>query len=289
MRNRTYSFVVAVLFLVSILTLPCFARNLQIQCNTKTYGGVNGGHDPEDNVAVLFITKPDTSFINTVMVWSYYGFDFMMKNWRTWSGLGKIAMYDGETKATRGDHKDTLKATWDCKDTSGTQVPDGTYLFWVEMQESDYFWGDFDPNEKYLGRIACGSIVVDNTAKEANGDMTDTVFFNFKAIYDPTTGIVVSAEKHISNKTFLHRFDPLTQNLTIKLNSNYEKNLVLHVMNPKGKLLKAIKCISQSQEISWNLQNISGKRVPSGIYLFEIRSLQNNKRVGKAFPIAIIR
>ncbi len=284
MQKRLFTLTISILIVVGLFFTNSYSRKLEIQCNTKTYGGVNGGHHPGSNVAVMFVTKADSTFIKTLWVWSFYGFDFMLKNWRTWSGLGKISMYDGETSATRQDHKEQLKAVWDCNDTTGTPVPDGDYLFWVELQEHDYFWGDHDPNEKYYGRITHGKIKIDNSGKEKDGDMSDTVFFNFKAKYDPNVGIV-TPRKH-SHKDISYTFDAVRQRVTFSLNKQVAQESQLHILDLKGRFVEKVALFSSSGQFVWDIQN---GRTPSGVYLFELRSKATGKLLGKPQRISLLK
>ena len=281
MRIRFYSLVLVTVFLSAILLSPCFSQKLDIEVKTKSYGGpVSPRH-----ASVIWIQKPGEELVNTIMLWSPQ-YDICLKNWRTITGLIDTGMYDGVTGATLADHSEPLEVSWDCKDTAGNMVPTGSYEFCVEMTESEYYWG---PGEEYFGKYAKGTITIDDQAKVAYGDTSDTCFSNFKATYDPTIDIIYQAQKPVNKNPLSYWYNPLMQKLTIKLNSLYDNSAVLHIINLKGELIETVKIDTESSEFYWDLRNRSGRKVSSGVYLFEVRSADTGKSISNAFSITLLK
>ena len=279
MRTHYYSLTFITVLLTGILFSPCFSQKLDIEVKTKSYGGVVSPR----HAAAIWIQKPGDELVNTIMVWSDQ-YDFCMKNWRTVTGLIDTGLYDGVTGATLPDHNEPLQVSWNCKDTAGTIVPEGSYEFCVEMTESEYYW---EPGEEYIGRYAKGSIAIDDQAKVVYGDSSDTCFSNFKATYDPTVDIIYQTQKPVNKKSLSYWYNPVMQKLTVKLNSLYNNSAVLHIINLKGELLEAITMDAISKEFNWNLRDGSGNKVSSGLYIFEVRSSETGKRISKAYSIAL--
>lgn len=281
MRIRFYSLVLVTVFLAGILLSPCFSQKLDIEVKTKSYGGVVAPR----HAAAIWIQKPGDELVNTIMVWSWQ-YDFCMKNWRTITGLLDTGRYDGVTGATLPDHNEPLQVSWNCKDTAGTIVPEGSYEFCVEMTESEYYW---EPGEEYFGRYAKGTIAIDDQAKVAYGDTSDTCFSNFKATYDPTVEIMFHGQKPVNKKSLSYWYNPLMQNLIIKLNSLYDNSAVLHIINLKGELIEIVEIDTKSSEFYWDLRNRFGRKVSSGVYLFEVRSADTGKSISNAFSITLLQ
>lgn len=285
MRTRFYSFTFITVFLSGILLSPCFSQKLDIEVKTKSYGG---GVAPR-HAAAIWIQKPGDELVNTVEVWSWQ-YNFCLKNWRTVTSLFIDGEYDAITQATLADHSAPLQVSWNCKDTAGNIVPTGSYEFCVEFAESEYYWGVIDPNEEYFGRYAKGSITIDDQAKVVYGDTTtDTCFSNFKATYDPTIDIIYQAQKPTDKTSLSYWYNPGMQKLTVKLHSLFDISAVLHIINLKGALLETIKIDAQSKEFNWDLRDKSGKKVSSGVFIFEIRSADTGKRISNAYSITLLR
>lgn len=281
-------FVLPILLIVVAIHFlsPCHVQGqeLIVQANTKTYHGENGGTLPGENVSAMWVQTDQGVFIKPLMVWSETGFDFMMRNWRLASGLGNDGYYEGVTSATRMSHDDMLVQIWDCKDSLGNSVPNGTYEFCVEMTETDYWWQD---GEVYIGKFAKGSVEVGDEEKTVLVNSPDTSIYDFKAQYQPTS-IVYQNKNLNSNKSLSYRYNPVKQNLTITLNSPYTNSAVLNIFSLNGELIDKVRMSSESGEFCWDLRNSSGNKVPAGVYLFNVYSSAGTQ-INKAFSITILR
>lgn len=284
MKTCYCSLTLIIVFLTSTLLSPCFSQKLDIEVKTDSYGG---GKAPM-HAAAVWIQKPGDELVNTVEVWSYQ-YNFCLKNWRTAAGLMLSGEYDGITQATVADHNTPLQVTWYCKDTAGNMVPDGSYEFCVEFAEDEYYWGAIDPNEEYHGKYAKGIITIDNQAKVAYGDTSDTCFSDFKATYDPTIDIIYQARKPVDKSSLSYWYNPGMKKCTVKLHWLFDPSAVLHIINLKGELLETVKVDAQSRECNWDLRDRSGKRVSSGVYIFEVHSAANGKFVSNAFTMTLMR
>lgn len=266
-----FSAVMSIMIISIILSYPCYGQKLDIDAKTSSFGGINTGGDTLDNVAVIWIQTPDSQFIKTVMVWSETGFDFMLRNWRILSGIADSGYYDGVTSATRDDHSVDLEASWDCKDTAGNQVPAGTYEYWIEMNEHDYWWCQVDPNEVYPGKVTKGSIEIDFTNEKLDTGTAIDNIFNIYARFDPTVGIIVNApEKQAKAVSF--SYNPGSRQLIMKLGTLSSHSGIVRIYDLRGSVLRTISFAPNTQFIYWDGKNAAGYLMPSGVYLFEIRA-----------------
>jgi flagellar hook assembly protein FlgD len=265
---------------------PCYSqgRALIVQANTRFYGGDTTGTHPGDNVAAIWIQTDQGTFLLPLMVWSLWGFDIFLKTWRTASGLVDTGYYDGVTSPTREYHDDTLLVIWDCKDSSGNSVPNGTYEFCVEMTETEYWW---QPDEEYFGKFAKGTIEIGDEEKVVEVNSTDTCIYNFKARYHPT-GIVYQNKNLQSKKSLSYRYNSARQNLTVKLHTSYDNSAVLNIFRLNGELLNTVRICAETGEFYWDLRNNSGDKIPAGVYLFHVYSGEG-KQFNKAFSITLLR
>lgn len=263
--------VISILVIPATLLSPCHGQKLDIEAKTSSYGGINTGGDTLDNVAVIWIQTPDSQFIKTVMVWSETGFDFMLKNWRILSSIGDTGYYDGVTQATRDDHSEDLKASWDCTDTNGTKVPAGTYEYWVEMNEHDYWWGQIDPNEVYPGKVTKGSIEIDFTNEKLDTGTAIDNIFDIYAEFDPTVGIIADAPEKQS-KAVSFSYNPVSRQLMMKLGTLSSHSGIVRIYNLQGALLRTISFAPNTKIVYWDGKNNAGYLMPSGVYIFEIKA-----------------
>ena len=266
-----FSVVISLMIISTILFYPCHGQKLDIEVKTSSYGGINSGGDTLDNVAVIWIQTPDSQFIKTVMVWSETGFDFMLRNWRLLSGITDSGYYDGVTSATRDDHSEDLKASWDCMDTSGTKVPAGTYEYWIEMNEHDYWWGQVDPNEVYPGKVTKGTIEIDFTNEKLDTGTAIDNIFDIYAEFDPTVGIIVDAPEKQS-KAVSFSYNPVSRQLMMKLGTLSSHSGIIRIYDLRGALLRTISFAPNTKIVNWDGKNSAGYLMPSGVYIFEIKA-----------------
>ncbi len=284
MRIRFCLFALLVVFSTVIIVSPCFSQKLDIEATTSTYSGAVAPR----HAAAVWIQTPGGELVNTVEVWSY-GFNWCLMTWRTITFLLDTGAYDAITAATIPDHTAPIKIAWDCKDTAGNLVPDGDYVFCVEMTESEYWWKHNDPNEDYLGKFAYGTIAIDSQSRIAYGDTSDTCISNFKATYSPTAGIISHKQQSFNGSFLSYWYNSATQSLMFTLPPTFNKSAVLNIIDLKGKFVKRLEMDNRSKKFCWDLRNSSGKEVPSGVYLFEIRQVKTGKRIGSAQSITLLR
>ena len=262
--------VISILVIPATLLSPCHGQKLDIEAKTSSFGGINSGGDTLDNVAVIWIQTPDSQFIKTLMVWSETGFDFMLRNWRLLSGITDSGYYDGVTSATRDDHSETLEASWDCTDTNGTKVPAGTYEYWVEMNEHDYWWGQSDPNEVYPGKVTKGTIEIDFTNDIQDTGTAIANIFDIYATFDPTIGIIVDAPKNHTKEVFFS-YNPASRQLIMELGTLSSHSGIVRIYDLRGALLRTISFAPNIKTVYWDGKNSAGYLMPSGVYIFEVK------------------
>lgn len=131
--------IITLIFLLS-LSASAFAANdsLTVKAKTESYGG----RYAQKNCVIIWVQKPNNTFIKTIWKAAYRHAD-KCKKWDEVSGNKGLTAsakdFDGLTKATRDEfeeHKDTIFATWDLTGKDGKRVEDGEYQLWIEMTES---------------------------------------------------------------------------------------------------------------------------------------------------------
>jgi hypothetical protein len=284
MRIRFCSLILYAIVITGMLAAPCLSQKLDIEADTRSYQGVVAPR----HAAAVWIQTPGGELVNTVMVWSAQ-FHWCLMHWRTVTFILDTGTYDGVTSATRPGHDIPLAIAWDCKDTSGNLVPDGTYEFCLEMTESEYWWKHNDPNEVYLGRIACGEILIDSTSKIAYGDSSDTCIANLKATYSPTAGILVQKQQSIKSSFLSYQYNPISGRITFTLRTLLDQPSLLNIVDVKGKLVKVLEIDTRTREFHWDFRSGSSKKIVSGVYLFELRQLNTGKRIGSSQSITFLR
>ncbi len=284
MKVRLYLFTLINVFLACTLLSPCFSQKLDIEVKTESFGGPVA---PRHAVAI-WIQTPENELVNTVEVWSYNHNSSLM-TWRVVTGLRDTGMYDGITQATIPDHSDPVKITWDCRDIDSNIVPHGTYEFWVEFAEGEYWWKSQDPDEEYIyGRWTKGVIEISDSKAVAYGDTSGPCFTAFKATYVPT-GIVFHGKKPGTNTPLSCWYNPAIQKVTIQLNSVFDNSAVLHIIDLKGRIVEAIQMNPNVIEYYWDLQDRPGKKVPSGVYLIKVHSTEPGNIINRAYAITLLR
>ena len=270
MKIKLHIICIDAVLIASFLHL-CSAQSLSVTAKTKTYGGVNSGGDPEDNVAVIYIMTPDSHFINTCMVWGATGFDFMLKNWRLVSGIGKSGYYDGVTQATRDDHSEPLEVTWDCKDSTGAYIPPGTYDYWIEMNENDWWWQELDPNEVYKGKITKGTIEIDFLNESFDTGNAIENIFDIYAHFNPATDIKQDEFSKQTDKISFS-YNSVTGLFYMNITPFFKHSGAVDIYNLQGILLRTISFGPATRRLCWDGTNSAGYTMLSGVYLFRLHT-----------------
>jgi flagellar hook assembly protein FlgD len=91
----------------------------------------HGTYTPR-NSGVIWVTTESGSFVKTLKIWAVARRNYLTK----WNSFANNNTTGAVTGATLSNHQ-THTATWDCKNTAGTQMPDGNYKVWVEFTESN--------------------------------------------------------------------------------------------------------------------------------------------------------
>jgi len=117
------------LLLASLSTGFASAQNMSMTVTTKTY---YGSYYPK-HVLTCWVTNSAGTYIYNL---KRYGYSYLssLTNWSMCSSSTKSS--DGTTGATLGSHSQ-LSFTWNCKNTSGVLVPNGTYYINIEFTEQE--------------------------------------------------------------------------------------------------------------------------------------------------------
>jgi hypothetical protein len=217
-----------------------------VSATTKSYGGewADSG-----NCTIMWIQKPDKTFIKTIQV----GFEITKyaQYFTTWtaSAGGKLLL-DGVTGATRDhQHKDTVKGYWDGTGRDNKLVPNGTYQFWIEMTEDD------GP-----GKVTYGSIEIDGKAKKVTGN-TSTYFPYFEAMYDPAGVGTINKTKTVSTNG-LH-ITSLNSKISVELPNSSLYSVFL--ISPLGKVITTSKGSGKHAVLATSKLQMS-----SGMYFIKV-------------------
>ncbi len=269
---------------ITILAMFCmavaiFSQKVDIEFNTSAIGGY---HAPKNALAV-WIQNSNHDYVKSIHV---YGVDpsYMLKNWRISMGLADTGWFDtsnfdGVTSATRFTHDEKVSLSWDLKDKDGNQVPNGIYDVWIEMNDEDYWWGMSDPNEVYPGKAIAARVTLDKdeTATDHSVSSPESCFSNFTLNFPGTiSDIKISDKFSLKNSRIQSVFNRGSQLVVITPDLPSGQSGLLYITDFKGKTILKISLSNQQEKIYWNLKTSHGRRVPSGVYLFKIRSIQTS-------------
>jgi hypothetical protein len=84
------------------------------------------------HVLAIWVTDTQDTLIRTLRVEA----NKRKKHLVQWLAVAGSNAVDGVTGATRKAHE-SVKVTWDCKDTKGNPVPEGTYRIRIEFTEAN--------------------------------------------------------------------------------------------------------------------------------------------------------
>jgi hypothetical protein len=208
----------------------------------------------------------------------------MLKNW------GDVCepddSIDAVTSATIVDTNAAIKAVWDLKDYRGVLVPKGTYEFWVDFSEDEYWWQILDTAEEYLGYANWGTITIDGNEKTAYTDSSIPYIGDFSAHYNPISSISVP-QKTVKNPNYLSiRTLPGTQQIAIVLLSSLLRPAVLQICDLKGRTVCVIPRVQD--RVLWDCTTGQGRKIPPGLYCLIARGARGNA-ISNAQPFMIIR
>jgi hypothetical protein len=89
-----------------------------------------GGQYSPNHVLAIWVTDAQTNFVKTLKRQAANRIQYLYH----WGSVSQSNVVDGITGATLGSHQ-THNLTWNCRNISGTLVPDGIYRFWVEFTD----------------------------------------------------------------------------------------------------------------------------------------------------------
>lgn len=258
MKNQFFCILVF-FFLFFLFVNNSFARKCDFILKTEAYKGLRF---PKNAIAI-WVENGEEEFINTVGVWGL-DVNFMLRNWRIASGLMEDGWFDAVTGATREDHKDTLRVSWNLTDTNGDTVPDGDYRFWAELLEDDYFWQQMNPNEEYLGKKTNGTITIKGTEPVTENGTLDDNFTVFTAQYKPQSEIQLNPFSYKRSMEIKISYVPVTQLLEIKLQRPIKKRISISIIDLQGRQLKKVIMSPHNGKVF-----ISTRQFSSGLYFIE--------------------
>ncbi|HBA84433.1 MAG TPA: hypothetical protein DCZ95_10100 [Verrucomicrobia bacterium] len=118
----------AVLFFLPTVILAQTDGTATFRVSTKT---ANGNYAP-NHVLAIWVTDAQTNFVKTLKRQAASRIQYLTQ----WGPKSQSNVVDGITGATLNSHRTHL-LTWNCRNTSGAVVPDGTYRFYVEFTENN--------------------------------------------------------------------------------------------------------------------------------------------------------
>ncbi len=274
MRKLYYNLFAIILL---ILTSSTFGQNIYINARTKAYGGE---HAPL-SAAVIWVQTPEGKYIFTPHLWGR-NVSFNLKTWRDVTGLEEFGFFDGVSSATRENHDSALVTSWDCKDTSGALVENGTYEIWLEMTSDDYIWSE---GGEFQGTNTKTTFVLDfeNDVDPVRllGPTTKGITELSTKYFPKESAINYNIQNKMTGKGVTLHYNRHTGSLTIELDKSAPDNGVFQIFTTKGMLVKSIPFHSQTRTVCWNGRYDNGGKMASGIYFLFV----NNKDFKIACPI----
>ena len=118
------------LFCAALLILACCSYSLAATDGTVSFTvrtlNYNTSYDPK-NIMAIWVVDDSGAFVKTLKKRAASREQYLYR----WIASSSRNTVDAVTGATLSDHQ-THTVTWNCRDTSGTIVPDGTYFMRVE-------------------------------------------------------------------------------------------------------------------------------------------------------------
>jgi flagellar hook assembly protein FlgD len=148
---KLYSILITLFVLTAVIAIFLFVTDLKaidngdssvkIIPNYRTDGSVsfqiltvtNHGQFSTRNIGAIWISTESGTFVKTLKRWGNSYLQYLTK-WHACTSSGNTT--GATTGATLSNHM-THSVTWNCKNTSGVEVPDGNYKIWIEFTEGN--------------------------------------------------------------------------------------------------------------------------------------------------------
>ena len=130
----------------------------------------HGGNYAPRNVVVAWVEDGTGAFVKTIGRWAATRKSHLV----AWTAKAGGADADAVSGATRQDHTQTVKATWDLKNKAGNEVPDGTYTIRMELADSNSSLATQNDQGTYT--LVKGATASTQTAAKSGG-FTATIAF----------------------------------------------------------------------------------------------------------------
>jgi len=223
MQHFLYRIALSILIIFTLSISKANAQSVTFNITTVTYGG---NYSPKHCFA-MWITDSSGKFVKTI---NRQGVDRVryLTNWVSNSGSNVV---DGTTGASLSSHNYAYTSSsktvpripfnWNCKDSKGNIVPDGTYYINVEFTENNT-----------TGKIAKYTFIKGTSDQSLTFPNVSTNFTNATLTY---TAPVVSAIDQIENaadyKVFYSNSSKLLQ---LKYDAQYHESVVMTIYNEAG-------------------------------------------------------
>jgi flagellar hook assembly protein FlgD len=180
--------------------------------------------------------------------------------WNASSGGNSVTATTGATLSNHHTHT----ITWDGKNASGGDMPDGAYQIWVEYSSTNSATNG-NPGPFLTVEFEKGPAIQHITPANA------TYFQNIVADWVPD-GVAIH-DLSIAGATVEVFPNPFSENVKIKLNITRNSQAFIDVYNIAN--TKVISLLSESitpgnYEMTWDGKDAAGNRVPAGIYLLQV-------------------
>lgn len=130
--------ILPMLLSMGVFTTTAFAQTEGTASLTATLGDPSGN---DRHWTVVWVTTSSNTFIKTIWI---QGPLITKSKWGDHCGVWYAAktntVFDGFSSATAENYSppnSPILPTWDCRDASGTLMPDGNYKFWIQYSEDD--------------------------------------------------------------------------------------------------------------------------------------------------------
>jgi hypothetical protein len=259
-QSKFYQTICGLLILI-FFSFIAGAQQLEVMVRLDSY---EGKYSPS-KAAVLWIQTPDYDIVRTFALWSW-NFSIMLADWGTISEPEDSI--DAVTSATLTDTSSVISGVWDLKNYTGKKVPDGTYEFWVEFSEDEYWWQLLDTNEVYKGKTSWGTITIDGTEKTVSGDTAIPYFGDFTAHYNPISAITNPSHNRYRNNALVIRYDLPHREVTISPQPALAGSWKYSIFTMTGALIQT--AVSMNRNACWNCRTTQGTLVTPGMYFIRV-------------------
>lgn len=251
-KNLFFALMAVVGIMVSDFAHSQTIGTMTFTVKTKAYGG---DYTPK-NVVAIWLSNPSGTFVRTFKLMAITQKNKLVK----WGMAASNNTTNAITGATLTSHQ-THSVTWDCKNLSGSIMPNGNYTVWIEFTERNSTVSNPGP---FTSVTFTKGPVSQHLTPAGN-----TYFENISLNWVVDTTVAVEKTSLQENTGFECYPNPFTSLTTAGFYIPAEDHVTLNVYDVKGSLVKNLsdcRMSPGSHYIEWNGTTANGEIASPGVY-----------------------